>query len=130
MLVRLVCWLLKYKKLTTHERGLLTNQVLNSIDALPTRAIITLNEGKIFIQGVPLDTEKNYVLREAAESALHNPALKFVHDQVLYQAVSLGVHQAQTVEQIQFSKAAIWYGQQELELLKTLSTMSPTELGG
>jgi len=108
----------------------LTNQLLTSIHSLPTRAIITVNEGKLFIRGVPLELEKAIALRDSANAVLNNPAYKAVHDQVLYQAVSLGVHQAQTTEQVQFAKAAIWYGQQEVELLKTLTLEGNPELLG
>lgn len=121
MLARLVCWILERKNLSQKDREKITNQLLKSIDALPTRAIITINEGKLFIGGAPMEGEKTASLRESATAVLNNPALKIVHDQVLYQAISIGIHQAQTTEQVQFAKAAIWYGQQEIELLKTLS---------
>lgn len=130
MLVRFICWLLKGKRLSPQERMDLTELVLTKIDYLPSRAIITVRNEVIFINEVPLDNEKAYVVREAANSALKNAALKAVHDQVLYLAVSLGVHQAQTTEQIQFAKAAIWYGQQERELLNTLATLGTSELHG
>lgn len=121
MLTRIVCWLLNNKILSAKDRVLLTNQVLKSIDSLPTRAILTVDKGQIFVQGVPIEGERAYLIREGAEAALHNLALRLVHDQVLYAAVSLGIHQAQNTEQIQFAKAAIWYGQQEIELLQLLS---------
>lgn len=128
MLVRFICWLLKGKHLKENERRLLTEQILSSIDALPLHAIITVDEGKIFIRGVPLDGERALAIRDAASQAVHNKALSFVHEQVLYQAVSIGVHQAHTTEQIQFAKAAIWYGQEERRLLQALSNEDPREL--
>lgn len=122
MLVKLVCWLLKGKQITTKEREILTSQLLRSLNALPTHAIITRDEGKLFINGIEQDGIRASHLRESADQALHNIALQAVHEQVLYQAVSIGVHQAQTTEQMQFAKAAIWYGQEETKLLKTLAT--------
>lgn len=128
MLISFICFLLKRKKLTTEERQRLTNQILSSIDALPLHAIITVDEGKTFIRGVPLDGEKAIAIRDSASQAIHNQALAFVHEQVLYQAVSLGVHQAHTPEQVQFAKAAIWYAQEEKKLLTALSNEDPREL--
>ena len=129
MIIKLVCWLLSLKKLNASQRTLLTNQILKSIDALPLHAIITTDGGKLFIRGTQLDSEKAMVVRASADQALHNAALEFVHEQVLYEAVSLGIHHGMTPEQIQFAKAAIWYSQQEIKLLKTLST-GTTELLG
>jgi len=126
MLVSFICWLLSKKSLKTDSRMKLTNQILRSIDALPLHSIIKVHEGKIFIRDVPVENEKAIVLRESADSALHNYALQTVHEQVLYEAVSYGVHLSQNIEQIQFAKAAIWYAQKERELLQTLSTGSHT----
>lgn len=128
MLTTFICWILSRKKLNASDKQKLTNEILKAIDALPLHAIITVDEGKIFIRGVPLDGERAMVLRESADKAIHNPALQLVHEQALYLAVSLGIHQAQTTEQIQFAKAAIWYSQQEIALLKKLSTGDANEL--
>lgn len=123
MLVRFICWLLKNKKLSVKDKQLLTNQALTSIGALPTHAILTVDNNKLFIRGVPVDDERKYLIREAAESALHNTALRTIHEEVLYQAVSMGVHQAHTPEMMQFAKAAIWWGQEQDKLLKSLSEL-------
>ena len=128
MFINFVCWLLKRKKLTTLQRQQLINQVLASVDALPLHSIITVNGADVSIRGVPLNAEQSVALRDSADQALHNRALQIVHEQVLYQAVSLGVHQAQNTEQIQFAKAAIWYGQEEQRILKALSSNDPREL--
>lgn len=123
MLVKFICWLLKNKSLSTRDRQLLTNQVLTSIGALPTHAILTKDGNQLLIRNVPVDSEKAFVLREAAYAAMNNPAFIAIHEEVLYQAVSLGVHQANTPEMIQFAKAAIWYGEQQKRLLTELSSI-------
>ncbi len=128
MLVSFICWLLKRKTLKTSERQRLTNEILSAIDALPLHAIITVDGNKFSIRGVPLDGDKAIAIRDSASQAIHNQALAFVHEQVLYQAVSLGIHQAHTPEQIQFAKAAIWYAQEEKKLLVALSQEDPREL--
>ena len=130
MLIRFVCWLLNRKRISTIERQQLTTQILKSIDALPLHSILTVDGQKLFIRGVPLDGERAVALRESADQAVHNQALAFIHEQVLYEAVSQGVHIALTTEQMNFAKAAIWYGQREKELLTALSTGDNTELLG
>lgn len=122
MLVRLICWLLKSSFLSPEKRVMLTNQVLSTIGALPLHAIITVDDaGKLHISGVPLEYEKAVSLRESASNVLNSDAWKIVHDQVLYLAVSKGVHEALNHDQILFAKAAIWYGQQERDVLKVLA---------
>ena len=128
MLVNLVLWLLKRKQLKLSDKQKLFALILEKVDALPTHSIITVSEDKIFIRGVPLNNEQILALRDSADAALNNQALQFVHDQVLYSAVSLGVHQAQSTDQIQFAKAAIWYGQEEKRILKELAKNDPREL--
>lgn len=130
MFIRFICWLLSRKSLNTKERQLLTNKILEKIDSLPTHAIITVDGNTFSIRGVPLDGERAIMLRESADNALHNAALNLVHEQVLYQAVSIGIHQANTPEQIQFAKAAIWYSQEEKKLLQMLSQGTAPELLG
>lgn len=130
MFIRFVCWLLRQKRLSSLDRATLTNVVLDSIQALPTHAIITVDENKIFIRGSALDGERALVMREGAQSALNNVALRTIQEQVLYQAISLGVHQALTPEQMHFAKAAIWYGEEEKKLLQLLAGPTNSSFNG
>jgi len=130
MFIRFVCWLLRHKRLSSVDRTRLTNTILDSIQALPTHAIITVNENKIFIRGTELDGERALVIREGAQSALNNVALRTIQEQVLYQAVSLGVHQALTSEQMNFAKAAIWFGEEENKLLRLLAGPTNSSFNG
>jgi hypothetical protein len=61
------------------------------------------------------------LLRESALAALNNQALKLVHDRTTFAAITSGLHQASNDQQIGFGKAAIWYGQKEIEFLKLLA---------
>lgn len=128
MLVRLVCWLLRHKKLSRKGRVDLTNQVLSTVGALPLHATITADGGQISIKGVPLDGERAAKVRENASSVLHNVAWQAVHEQALYLAVSHGIHTAQDFDQVLFAKAAIWLSQQERQLLESLANQSTPEL--
>jgi hypothetical protein len=122
MLAHLICWLLGTRLLTGKTREHVVNHLLTKIGAFPTHAIITVDEGKLFIRGVPVEGERAYVLRHGAQIALDNIALRAVHEEVLYKAISQGIHLSQNFEHVQFAKAAVWYGQQERELLKLLAS--------
>lgn len=128
MFIRFVCWLLRRKTLSSNEHIILMNTVLKSVGSFPTHAIITVDGDKLLIRGVPLGGEKALAVRDSARQALANMALKDVHEQVLYLAIAQGIHSAQNFDQVMFSKAAVWYGQQERELLKTLAQDNTHEL--
>ena len=73
------------------------------------------------MRGVPLEYEQAVVLRESANNILHSTAWKMVREQVLYEAISKGVHEALNNDQVLFSKAAIWFQQQQENTLKVLA---------
>lgn len=120
--------MLRRKTLSPVDSIQLTNTVLAKIGSFPTHAIITVEDGKILIRGVPLERERAIVIRDSARQALGNMALREVHEQVLYNAIATSLHSAQNFEQTMFGKAAVWYGQQEIELLKQLAQDHTSEL--
>lgn len=130
MFIRFVCWLLKRKRLAKDDYALLTNALVEKLGALPTHAIITVVEGKTFIRGKELSGDLSLAIQEQASLALRNTALREVHEQVLYNAVSTGLLTSQNFDQTLFAKAAIWYGQEERKILHALANESATELLG
>lgn len=127
MLVDFICWLLK-RPLTSRDRTKLTNQILSTVGGLPLHAIITEDDGRILVKGVPLDGELAVKIRESASQAIHNKALEVVHEQALYLAVSKGLHESQNFDQVSFAKAAVWFAQQERNLLHALAREGSREL--
>lgn len=121
--VKLACKLLKSGALNEQDSLLLTSTMLNSLNALPTRAIIELNDNQqLVVHGKPLDMESMRTLREAAKNALANQAYTFIREQVAFVAVTTAVHKAETPLQVLFGRAALWYGQQEQALLELLAS--------
>jgi len=119
--LKLIEWLLK-RDLSWETRSKLTSLVLISVDALPVKDIISVDDdGSLLVGGRKMEIEQAIHLRESARAMLGNTAYKVIRDQVAYQAITLGFHKAETERQILFGKAAIWYGQQEEVLLKLLS---------
>lgn len=128
MVISLLCWFLKRKNLSRTDRVRLVNSLLSTVGALPLHATITEDGGSLSIKGVPLDGERMAKIRENASAVLHNQAWQAVHEQALYLAVSLGIHKSQDFDQTMFAKAAIWFGEQERELLQTLAQAGTREL--
>jgi len=128
MIVKLTTWLLKRSNLSKKDRMLLTNAILDKLYAIPTRDIITLNEeGRLLVNNVPLDHEKTIQLRDSARAALNSQVRNLVKSQVAYKAVTMGVHKSKDIDELYFAKAAIWWGQQEDDLLKLLAGQEDLE---
>lgn len=106
-------------KLPTAEAA---NLLIARVGALPLHRILTTDAaGRLHVRGNPLDIKEQMLLREQAEAILGSSAWKLLRENTLYEAISKGVHEAQTMEQILFSKAALWNIQQTEDLLKTLA---------
>ncbi len=121
-MVRLLLWLLDLCAKSEKDRLLLTTRILRTAGALPVHSIITADEaGALLIRGRPVDKDQALLLRESAAAVLKSPAYQIIREEVLYMAVSEGVHKGITTDQLQFSKSAIWFGEQELRLLKTFA---------
>jgi hypothetical protein len=122
MLVRFTAWLLRNGKLSQENKIFLTNQLLSTVGALPLHATFTVDEtGKLLMRGVPVEYEQAVMLRESATNILHSKAWRAVKEQVLYEAVSKGIHEALNNDQILFAKAAIWFCEQQDKTLKVLA---------
>ncbi len=108
--------------LSIKNRGKLTTALLDKLVALPIADIIITNDqGSLVVSGKTITLEGAQRLREGARAVLQNQARNLIHDQVLYQAVTLGVHKVEDERQMFFSRAAIWFGQRENELLRLLA---------
>jgi len=122
-LVKLIVWLLR-KELSLKNRSILLSAVLEKTGTLPIYNIITTNEqGTLFINGNQVDMEKAIQLRESARGALNNQARRVVKEQVRYLAVTQGIHNSNSFEQLFFSKAAIWLEQEEDKIFNALAQL-------
>lgn len=114
--------LLRKRNLSVKEKNSLIVHIMDNLQSLPISSIISTNEeGETLLNGRSLDLEKAQQLRESARQALDNVALKVVNHEVLYTAVTMGVHKVQEPVELLFARAAIWYGQQQEVHLKILA---------
>lgn len=119
--VRIAAWLLS-TNLSVEERNALTNAILDRQYALPFHDIITIGQdGKALIKGEPLDYQRALLMQQSAKATLDSPVRQLIREQVAFQAVTIGVHKQKVPEDIIFSKAALWWGQREQELLEILA---------
>jgi hypothetical protein len=120
--VKLTLFLLQRADLSLADRNLLTTALLDRLGALPLRDIVKVtDDGSIVINDRALDFEKLGLLRDSARTILNNQAWRTIRDQVAFQAISIGIHKMETVEQSYFARAALWWKQQELLLLSILA---------
>lgn len=107
--------------LSLHDRNLLTSALINKLEALPARDIITANEqGVILVNDRPLTQEQSKVLKESALALYENSYRKVIRDCVSWKAITHGIHKSSSIEGLIFSKAAVWWGQQEEVILKNI----------
>lgn len=121
-IARLAAWLLKNQRLSFENRTVLVTALLDELNLIPYRAILELDEqGKIIVEGEPLDVEQSISIREGAKALLSNPTDRLIERQIAFQAVTIGIHTGDTPERIYFSKVALWWGLEREKLRRLLA---------
>jgi hypothetical protein len=128
VITRIVIGALRCAKLSKENKVACYNALIDNSRAVPFRDIIVNKAGQIFVKGRPIDFSEQAALRESATFLLHNKARQLVHDQMTFMAINVGVHKAETLDQVLFSKAAIWFQQQEDALYRLLAQEDDDEL--
>src|SRR3990167_4504919 len=119
--VYLMGWLLK-SRLSMENRIALTTLLLDKLNFIPAKDIIWMNEtGRLEINGQEVTLEMAAKLREGARRDLLSNSLKIIREQVAFRAVAIGVHNGDTAEKIMWARVALWWQQQEKELLELLA---------
>lgn len=128
---RLAVWTANFAlnraKLTVEDRNSLVIHILERLHALPlSDTIYQDNNGNIIVNGRSLELEDVRALHSHATNALENKALTLIRQQVMYQATTIGLmSKAHSDLDLLFSRAAIWWGQQEQEKLLLLARRIP-----
>lgn len=120
--VSLACWLLKLP-LSMKQRTKLVGAILEGLNAAPLSDIVDVApDGKLMLDGHPVEYERAIQLRNAAIAALENGARLAIKEQVLSIAAKRGIVQGDTPEKLYFYRAAIWWGKTEEEILLKLAS--------
>lgn len=126
--IRLLGWLMR-RPLTIGERNQVVIHILGSLKAVPLSAIITTDEnGRLCVEGKPVDVELGRVLMSHARVAQANKALNLIRKQVQYEAIIEAANKVVTMEDLLFYRAAIWWGQREEYYLAQLSPEQAPDL--
>lgn len=121
-MIKLLLKLLKNKRIKSSDKELIYQALLEKIIILPIKDLITFDsDGTIKINGKGLETEQAINLRESAVALDKNWAYRVIKEQIAFEAIKIGIHKGNTLEQIIFPKAALWIQQQEIELINRLS---------
>lgn len=105
---------------------MLINAILDRLAALPLRDIISITEeGLLEVNGKVLNYEEARLIKESASALRDNRTFGLIQDAVLFRALTYGVNSSTNFDQIYFSKAAVWWGQRENELVKLLADYNP-----
>lgn len=119
---RVLIWLFKHlsrSNLTRENRALFTGYLLKSIDGVPVRDIINVNEeGDLLVEGRPLTLDELHAFKNMAKGLLDNLLLKTIWDQIRYQCFKMGVSEGINSDSILFARTALWFGEQERQWLR------------
>ncbi len=117
-----VIWLMRNTKFSIENRVACTTALLDKLNAIPSHDIVNIDQsGRVYFNGKAVDADKVSQLKEQARDLLDNPLRQLVREEVSFRAVKLGVHKADNLEGVFFSKAAIYQAQQEDEIYERLA---------
>lgn len=115
---KLAVFALRHKKLSGEQKAFVTSALLDNLTTFPIRDIISIDQaGNLTVKGTKLDAEQKVSFRESGAALKASIARKLIHDQMIYKAINIGVHNGQSPDQITFSKAALWVIQEEDALI-------------
>lgn len=97
-------------ELTREQRIELLNYFNKQINAFPIEECIVIKpDGMILANGRQMTLEQRESFLQGAKSLLSNPAFNLIADQVVYQSIKKGMHEATEVDHLYFSKSAMYF---------------------
>lgn len=115
---KLAVFALRHKKLSGEQKAFVTSALLDNLNTFPIRDIISTDAtGSLTIKGIKLDAEQKISFRESGAALKASVARRLIHDQMIYKAINIGVHNGLSPDQVVFSKAALWVIQEENNLI-------------
>lgn len=110
--------------LSQEERILALNWLNKSLNNFPLEDVIRFrNDGAVLANGKAMSVEQMVSFRESLSALKSNFAFQIIADQILFLAISEGIHKGLNTDQIMFSKSAIWFIQKFKEVLEKLDTL-------
>lgn len=127
--LKLTVRFLRGAELSSEDRALLTACVLDRLNALPAGAILKKDtDGTLMVNGKRVNAKMAFALNSSAKRVLNERAFKLVNEQVRFEAVSIGIHQGLTPDQVLFAKSALWQIGEHVKALEELSGNAPQDI--
>lgn len=111
--------------LTREQRIELLNYFNKEINAFPVDNIIVIKpDGMILANGKQMTLEQRESFLQGAKSLLSNSAFNLIADQVVYQSIKVGLHDATELDHLYFSKTALYFIDLFKKYLETLDKLA------
>lgn len=96
--------------LSREQRVDLLNYFNKQINAFPVdNCVVVQPTGMLLANGRQMTLEEREAFLQGAKSLLTNPAFNLIADQVMYQAMKVGIHDATEMDHLYFSKTALYF---------------------
>lgn len=116
---------LETHKLSREERVDLLNYFNKEINAFPIEDCVVITPaGGVLANGKLLTLEQRESFLQGAHALLSNTAFNLIADQVVYQAMKVGLHDATEMDHLYFSKTALYFVDLFKKYLQTLDKLS------
>jgi len=113
---------LKDEKLSHQDRLKLQTAIIDKISYIPIADVLEFApDGTVIVRGRTLDIDQARVLKSGLDALQNNFAEKLISEQLLFNAIKLGVHKSTSLEELMLSKAIIWVLQERSKLLTLLT---------
>lgn len=122
LITKLTIFALRSKRLSGEQKSMVTAALLDNLHAFPIADIVTFDKvGNLEIKGKKLDTEQKIAFKESGAALKNSFARRLIHDQIIFKALNIGIHNGINTDAIIFSKAALWILQEEKTLIDKFS---------
>lgn len=116
---------LEANELDRQQRIVLLNYFNKEINAFPLEETIIVDaSGVRLANGKSMTLEQREAFLQSAKSLASNSAFRVIADQILYMAIKKGVHDAENVDDVYFSKSAVYFVKHFKEWIETLDKIA------
>ena len=107
---KLIIGYLNRHTLTRDESTDLLNYFNKEINAFPIdNSVVILSDGMILANGRQMTLEQRESFLQGAKALSNNTAFNLIADQVVYQAMKVGIHDANHIDHLYFSKTSMYF---------------------
>jgi len=122
---KLITWYLNHHTLTREQRIDLLNYLNKEINDFPIEDCVVISkDGGILANGRQMTLEQREAFLQGARALSGNTAFNLIADQCVYQAMKVGIHDAKEMDQLYFSKTALFFFDLFKKYLQTLDSIA------